>query len=110
MATDLNSLVWLNIDRRISSKQLSRKNLEQKIPRNKNTYTKWFSDARPMLSVNDLSDFARLFDISPAELLLAPGVPNNTPLQLELPFGANAAIAKLEIESTGAGLILRASP
>ena len=103
----LNSTVWENIDRLLAIRGLGKAGLKQLIRRNKNTYTNWFTEPRPILRIDDLDDLATALAVTPADLvsprLGAPAKSN----QIELPFEVNSLRATVSIESVQGGFVLR---
>ncbi|MEX2260541.1 MAG: hypothetical protein WD696_01250 [Bryobacteraceae bacterium] len=83
--------------------------LKDRIQRNKNTFTNWRKDPRPILKVSDIDDLARALEVPPAALVSQP---NGNSLgaadgQLFLPFGPEEGVASVELECTGGGLVIR---
>jgi hypothetical protein len=64
-----NSLVWQNIDRLLLSRGIGKVELKRIVRRNKNTYTNWFMEPRPILKISDVDEIAAALDIAPSELL-----------------------------------------
>ena len=102
---ELNSVVWQNIDKLLRLKGIERADFKRIIPRNKNTFTNWFTEPRPMLKIADLAEIARALEIPPEDLLRRSRV--GTSAQLELPFDESSTKVVLEIESTGVSVVLR---
>src|SRR5580704_1959744 len=115
----LVDVFWHHVDRTISSKPRGRKDLTQELRRiskgrNKNTYTNWFKEPRPIgeprpnLRLSDVEDVATALNVPPGALIapVSP-LPVVSALQLELPFGPDVSRISLEVETTGSALSLR---
>jgi len=93
--------------------------LESVSPRNKNTYTRWLSPkqsaSRPDIRLSDVEDIAAALRISSAALLFGGGrgAPTNRSAtyerheQLEFLFEQESKTITLQLECTGAGVIVR---
>jgi hypothetical protein len=93
----------------MADKKLSRKDLQNAIVRNKNTYTNWFKEPRPVLSLSDLLDLGNVLGITPARLL-DEAFEETRQLQLELPFPTGESSVSLELHCKRTGITVRMSP
>jgi transcriptional regulator with XRE-family HTH domain len=82
--------------------------LWQEVARDKNTYTNW-RNRRTIPRVSDLEEIAQALHVAPADLLRASTriATPQTPEQFELPFEPGRKGARLELEYTPAGFIIR---
>ena len=104
----LSDSVWLRIDEIMLSKKLSFRDLRGLIRRNKNTYSNWRRQPRPILRISDLEDLARALQVDPSSLLVAPDTAELDPSrQLALPFDRGATCVEVCIECSDGGLIIR---
>jgi hypothetical protein len=107
MGAELNFAVWQNIDRILASKGILRTDFKRIVGRNKNTYTNWFNEPRPILKITDLHDIANALEVTPTELL-KPALSVHRPTnQLELPFEPNSTIVNVQVQCVTGGIILR---
>lgn len=106
--TGLNALLWERISEVLTEQGREYSDLWREVVRNKNTYTSW-RNLKTEPSISDLEEIARALRVSPADLLVSstgqrtPG----TPEQLDLPFEPGRMGARLELEYTPAGFVLR---
>jgi len=108
MNDELSALVWRNFDRVLAAKRITASDFKRLVRRNKNTYTNWFKDPRPVLKITDLNDIATALDIPAIDLLTPMASAQRATNQLELPFDGNSNRVTLQIESHVGGLVLRA--
>jgi transcriptional regulator with XRE-family HTH domain len=106
--TGLNELLWERVSEVLSEQHRQYPDLWQQLGRDKNTYTSW-RNGRTIPRLSDLEEIAQALRVSPADLLRRlPG--QETPKvaeQLELPFEPGGKGAKLELEYTSIGFVLR---
>jgi hypothetical protein len=115
----LVDVFWHHVDRTISSKPRGRKDLTKELKRlskgrNKNTYTNWFKEprpigeARPNLRLSDVEDVATALNVPPGALIAPMSATLAvSALQLDLPFGPDVSRISFEVEATGSALSLR---
>jgi DNA-binding Xre family transcriptional regulator len=102
----LNSIVWQNIDRLLAARGIGQAGLKQIVRRNKNTYTNWFHEPRPILKIDDLDDLAAALEVTPADLVSPSLGAHGKADRIELPFAPNSLKAAVEIESVHGGFVL----
>lgn len=103
----LSAVVWQRIEEVMLRKGLNLKDLKQRVRRNKNTYTNWYREPRPVLRISDLEDLARALGVAPADLVTIPDGQKDDRRQLVLPFEDGLPRTSIELEYTGTGLVIR---
>lgn len=106
--TGLNALLWQRISEVLAEQGRAYRDLWEGVVRDKNTYTSW-RNLKTELRISDLEEIAKALHVSPADLLRpSNGQPTQkVASQLELPFEPGRKGAKVELEYTVAGFILR---
>lgn len=106
--TGLNALLWQRIAEVLAEQGRAYSELWEVVVRDKNTYTNWRSQ-KTELRITDLEEIAKALNVSPADLLRSSnGQPTRKSAdQLELPFEPGRMDARVELEYTVAGFILR---
>jgi hypothetical protein len=106
--TGLNALLWQRIAEVLTEQHLEFSDLWRSVVRNKNTHTNW-RNLKIEPRISDLEEIAGALQVSPADLL-RPSFGQPTPRtaeQLELPFEPGRMGARVELEYTATGFILR---
>ena len=106
--TALNDLFWHRVTEVLEEQGLQYRDLWQTVVRDKNTYTNW-RKRRTVPQLSDIEEIAAALHVSPAELLTASKTGQTARIgeQLQLPFELNSMSAKLELEYTAVGFVLR---
>jgi len=106
--TGLNELLWQRIDEVLSEQGRPYGDLWQEVVRDKNTYTNW-RNRRTIPRVSDLEEIAQALHVDAADLL-RPSPKQITPQlldRLDLPFEPGRKGARMELEYTPAGFVIR---
>ena len=106
--TALNDLFWSRVSEVLSGQGRQYRDLWQAVVRDKNTYSNW-RNRKTIPQLSDIEEIASALNVSPADLLTPSGGQPTARLgeQLQLPFEPNSMGAKLELEYTPVGFILR---
>lgn len=107
--TGLNELLWQRISEILSEQHRHYSDLWEVVVRDKNTHSNW-RNRRTMPSISDLEEIAAALRVSPADLLRPSRPTPQLAEQLELPFEPGRKGARLDVEYTSAGFILRLPP
>ena len=109
MASALNDVLWQRISEELAQRNLHFRDLWSKLDRDKNTFTNW-KHKKTIPQISDLEELAYALGVHPAELLR----PNrggeklqSMPEQLALQFEPGSKNARIEVECTPGGLLLR---
>jgi len=102
----LPNFFWARFDEVLARKGILRRDVERRLRRNKNTFTKWFSQDRPDLRLSDLEEICGVLDISPGDMLSRD---DSIPEQLEFHFDG-AETHQIELALEGQTVILRKAP
>jgi len=106
--TPLNDLFWDRVSEVLAGQGLQYADLWQTVVRNKNTYTNW-RNKKTVPRISDVEEIASALHVSPADLLRRSEeqAPARVAEQLLLPFEPRWRGAKLELECTQVGFVLR---
>ena len=106
--TALNDLFWNRVSEVLSAQGRQYSDLWQTVIRDKNTYSNW-RNRRTIPQISDLEEIASALRVSPAELLRPSGGQDSALIaeQLQLPFEPGSLNARLELEYTPVGFVLR---
>jgi hypothetical protein len=99
----LNEVFWLRVRELLRAQGRDESFLREMVPRDKNTYTKWFRRLE-LKKIKDLEDIASALGVNPSTLLADESLPL-TAFKLELPLQQNRRTS-LEIEYAGDRLVL----
>jgi transcriptional regulator with XRE-family HTH domain len=101
-------LFWNRVSEVLAGQGRQYRDLWQTVVRDKNTYSNW-RNQRTIPRISDIEEIALALNVSPADLLKPSGGQATARLeeQLQLPFEPNSLGAKLELEYTPVGFILR---
>ena len=104
----LNALLWRRIEEVLAEQGRSYSDVWEQVVRDKNTYSNW-RNLKTEPRISDLEEIARALHVSAADLLRqSTGQPTpKSADQLELPFEPGRKGARIELEYTAAGFILR---
>lgn len=105
--TGLNDVLWERVAEALSLQRKRLPDLWRALKRNKNTYTSWVN-GRTTPQVSDLEELANALKVDAADLLRPVGQPLKLlPRQLELPFEPGGKTAKVQLECTATGVVVR---
>ena len=106
--TALNDLFWSRVSEVLSEQGQQYSDLWTTVIRDKNTYTNW-RNKRTIPQISDVEEIASALHVSPADLLRPSGGQETAPIaeQLQLPFEPGSQGARLELEYTPLGFVLK---
>ncbi len=106
--TALNDLFWTRVSEVLAEHGQQYSDLWRTVIRDKNTYSNW-RNKRTIPQISDVEEIASALRVSPADLL-KPSAGQDTALvaeQLQLPFEPGSQGAKLELQYTPVGFVLK---
>ena len=100
-------MLWERVGEALSLQGKRLPDLWRILKRNKNTYTNWIN-GRTTPQLSDLEELAGALKVDAADLLRPVGQPLKLlPEQLELPFEPGSKTAKVQLECTATGVVVK---